>query len=163
MAGINVYNPDDEFANDWSDYVLGNKPLYSTSPVTGGLYSGLSKQDLMDLHNMRNSFSYTDANGDTQYNWGNIASAGLGGLQALTGLANTYGFFRNLGLAKKQFDLQKANMNRNIKNQAQLINNQLESHGNIAMGLAGTNLSASDRAAMSDRIKSGYVDGSSIG
>lgn len=49
----------------------------------------------------------------------------LGGVQALTGVANAYLGYKNYGLAKDQLAENQKQFNLNFNNQAQLTNNQL--------------------------------------
>lgn len=101
---------------------------------------------------------------------GNLASIGLGGLQAYTGLQSLGLGKKALGLAKNQFAFEKGLANRNLANQAKTINNAYDASAQVAAGLIGgkdatgryttTNQEIIDKYASSAKDK--YVDGSAI-
>ena len=73
-------------------------------------------------------------------NWGNIAGmvgAGAGILQGLGGLASAYTAYKGLQLAKDQFRYQKDLANRNLANQAKIINNSYDNAAQVAAGMIG--------------------------
>jgi hypothetical protein len=72
-------------------------------------------------------------------NWANNISAGADVFKGVAGLANAYTGWKNYELAKKQFNAEKAFANRNLANNAKLINQQLGAQANAASytGLAG--------------------------
>ena len=73
-------------------------------------------------------------------NWGNTASmigAGAGILQGLGGLASAYTAYKGLQLAKDQFRYQKGLANRNLANQAKIINNSYDNAAQVAAGMIG--------------------------
>lgn len=73
-------------------------------------------------------------------NWGNIAGmvgAGAGVLQGLGGLASAYTAYKGLQLAKDQFKYQKGLANRNLANQAKIINNSYDNAAQVAAGMIG--------------------------
>lgn len=88
---------------------------------------------------------------------------GLQGLQALSGLANAYTGYKNYGLAKDMFGFEKAATNRNIANQAQLVNNEIQNAGEVGMGLAGNTMDANARAARQAQLNTMKVSGSPVG
>lgn len=88
---------------------------------------------------------------------------GLQGIQALTGLANAYVGYKGLGLAKDQFNFQKSAANRDIANQAKLINESRLNSGNVGLALAGNTMSEGQKQAARNKIATGNVDGSRIG
>lgn len=98
-------------------------------------------------------------------------SYGLAGLQALSGLANAYIGYKNYKLARDQFGFEKAAMNRNIANQAKVINNTYDNAAQVAAGMIGardsagnygmTNQEVVDRYAANAEKK--HVDGSKVG
>ena len=109
----------------------------------------------------------TGANGMT---WQQGLGYGLAGLQALTGLANAFIGYKNYKLAKKQFGFEKEVMNRNIANQAKIINNTYDNAAQVAAGMIGardnagnyglTNQEVVDRYAANAEKK--HVDGSRV-
>lgn len=62
---------------------------------------------------------------------------GFQGLQALSGLANAYTGFKNFQLAQDAFNYQKAYANRNLANQAKIINNTYDNAAQVAAGMLG--------------------------
>ena len=73
-------------------------------------------------------------------NWGNVAGmvgAGAGVLQGLGGLASAYTAYKGLQLAKDQFKYQKGLANRNLANQAKIINNSYDNAAQVAAGMIG--------------------------
>lgn len=103
--------------------------------------------------------------------WGGILG-GIGlGFQGLSGLANAYLGYKNYELAQKEFNFQKGLANRNLANQAKLINNQYDNAAQVAAGMIGgtdsrgnyglTRQDVVDRYAANARKR--YVDGSYIG
>lgn len=99
--------------------------------------------------------------------WQQGLGYGLAGLQALSGLANAFLGYKNYKLAKQQFGFEKAAMNRNIANQAKVINNAYDNAAQVAAGmsldssygLARENL-AKQYAADAEKK---HVDGSRVG
>lgn len=100
-------------------------------------------------------------------NMGNI----MNGLNAGLGILGAYNAFQNRYLAQDQLDLQKDYYNRNIANQAQLINNQIGARARIAAAMQGNrdiygNAIASTqetRDKYERDARKRYVNGSSIG
>lgn len=67
-------------------------------------------------------------------NYAEGISAGIG---AVGGLMNAFTGYKNYKLAKKEFAFTKALANRNLANQAKMINNSYDASGQLAAGLAG--------------------------
>ena len=97
--------------------------------------------------------------------------AGIGmGIQGLSGLANAYMGYKNYLLAKDQFNYQKGLANRNLANQAKVINNAYDNAAQVAAGMIGgkdssgnygmTNTDIVNR--YSNKAKEQHVDGSAI-
>lgn len=94
----------------------------------------------------------------------------FGGVQALAGLANAYLGYKNYQLAKQQFGFQKGLANRNLANQAKIINNAYDNAAQVAAGMVGsrdsygnygmTNQAIVDKYAA--KAKEKHVDGSAI-
>ena len=59
------------------------------------------------------------------------------GIQGLSGLANAYMGYKNYLLAKDQFNYQKGLANRNLANQAKIINNTYDTAAQVAAGMIG--------------------------
>lgn len=85
------------------------------------------------------------------------------GVQALAGLANAYMGYKNYGLAKDQFNFTKAAANRDVANQARLINNEIQNAGEVGMGLAGNTMDPNARAQRQAQLDAMKVSGAPIG
>jgi hypothetical protein len=111
--------------------------------------------------------------------WGNVAGyvgAGAGVLQGLSGLTNAYMGYKNYKLAKEQFGFQKGLVNRNLANQAKVINNTYDNAAQVAAGMIGGgsynpatdsqgNYGMTDQAVVdryAEKAKEKHVDGSPI-
>lgn len=110
-------------------------------------------------------------NGFSFGNLGQIASVGAGILQGLAGLRQAQIAEKQLGLAKEQFGFQKGLANRNIANQAKMINNQYDNAAQVAAGMIGSR-NADGTYGMTDQAivnqyannaRSKHVDGSAVG
>ena len=97
--------------------------------------------------------------------------AGIGmGIQGLSGLANAYMGYKNYGLAKDQFNFQKGLANRNLANQAKVINNAYDNAAQVAAGMIGGRDSFGNYGMTStdivnkysNKAKEQHVDGSAI-
>ena len=112
-------------------------------------------------------------------NWGDVAGmvgAGAGVLQGLGGLANAYTAYKGLQLAKDQFKYQKGLANRNLANQAKIINNSYDNAAQVAAGMIGGgsynpdtdsqgNYGMTDQAIIdryAQKAKEKHVDGSPV-
>ena len=106
-------------------------------------------------------------------NWGNVAGmvgAGAGVLQGLGGLASAYTAYKGLQLAEDQFKYQKGLANRNLANQAKVINNSYDNAAQVAAGMIGGkdvsgNYGFTNQAIVDDyakKAKEKHVDGSAI-
>lgn len=93
-----------------------------------------------------------------------------GGLQGLSGLAQAFVGMKNYELAQQQFKYQKGLANRNLANQAKIINNTYDNAAQVAAGMigskdAGGNYGFTDQAIVDDyakKAKEKHVDGSAI-
>ena len=109
--------------------------------------------------------------GANSMTWQQGLGYGLAGLQALTGLANAFIGYKNYKLAKKQFGFEKEVMNRNIANQAKIINNTYNNAAQVAAGMIGAKDSAGNYGMTSQDVVDRYaanaekkhVDGSRVG
>ena len=112
-------------------------------------------------------------------NWGDVAGmvgAGAGVLQGLGGLASAYTAYKGLQLAKDQFKYQKGLANRNLANQAKVINNSYDNAAQVAAGMIGGgsynpatdsqgNYGMTDQAIVdryAQKAKEQHVDGSPV-
>ena len=93
-----------------------------------------------------------------------------GGLQGLSGLAQAFVGMKNYELAQQQFKYQKGLANRNLANQAKIINNTYDNAAQVAAGMiggkdVGGNYGFTDQAIVDDyakKAKEKHVDGSAI-
>ena len=82
-----------------------------------------------------------------------LANTAFQGLQAGVGLMNAFTGLDALNQAKKQFKFEKALAERNLANQAQLVNNYIGSSANVAAGLSAIpTLGSAYNADMRDRF-----------
>ena len=92
------------------------------------------------------------------------------GLQGLSGLAQAFVGMKNYELAQQQFKYQKGLANRNLANQAKIINNTYDNAAQVAAGMLGGkdvsgNYGFTDQAIVNDyanKAKEKHVDGSAI-
>ena len=104
-----------------------------------------------------------------QKNANGLAGIGMG-IQGLSGLANAYMGYKNYLLAKDQFNYQKGLANRNLANQAKIINNTYDTAAQVAAGMIGGRdnsgnygMTSSDIVnKYSNKAKEQHVDGSAI-
>jgi hypothetical protein len=128
------------------------------------MYSNLQADPKSTLYNPTQSNSGFGLNTETL---GTVFS----GLNALSGLANAYLGFKNYSLAKKQFGFEKAAINRNIANQAKIINNAYDNAAQVAAGMVGGrdaqgNFGYTDPAIVERYAKKAeekHVDGNKVG
>ena len=135
----------------------------STDGVSAGFDSDLGQSYTT---NPDGSVIYTSVDNtlpDTNLSSGIDVKTGLAGVQAAAGLAQAYTGLKGLGLAKKQFAFQKAAANRDVANQAKLINESRANSGNVGLALAGNTMSDVQKIAARNKIISNNVDGSAIG
>ena len=93
-----------------------------------------------------------------------------GGLQGLSGLAQAFVGMKNYELAQQQFKYQKGLANRNLANQAKIINNTYDNTAQVAAGMIGSkdvsgNYGFTNQAIVDDytkKAKEKHVDGSAI-
>ena len=92
------------------------------------------------------------------------------GLQGLSGLAQAFVGMKNYELAQQQFKYQKGLANRNLANQAKIINNTYDNAAQVAAGMIGGkdvsgNYGFTNQAIVDDyakKAKEKHVDGSPI-
>ena len=93
-----------------------------------------------------------------------------GGLQGLSGLAQAFVGMKNYELAQQQFKYQKGLANRNLANQAKIINNTYDNAAQVAAGMIGGkdvsgNYGFTNQVIVDDyakKAKEKHVDGSAI-
>ena len=102
--------------------------------------------------------------------------AGADILQGISGLAGAYMGYKNYKLAKEQFGFQKGLANRNLANQAKVINNSYDNAAQVAAGMIGGgsynpstdsqgNYGMTDQAIIdryAQKAKEQHVDGSPV-
>jgi hypothetical protein len=160
---------------------LAGGSFFSTPTVTTPTVKGLSLNPVR-VTNQDGTWGMNFFGGNTTTPTAPQTNSGFGlntetlgtvfsGLNALSGLANAYLGFKNYSLAKKQFGFEKAAINRNIANQAKIINNTYDNAAQVAAGMIGgrdsagnygmTNQEVVDRYAANAEKK--HVDGSKVG
>ena len=93
-----------------------------------------------------------------------IAAIGSGIMSGITGFQSLGMANKNLSLAKKQFNFQKGLANRNLANQAKIINNTYDSAASVNAAQAGK-FGMVDQAVVdkyAQVAKEKHVDGSAI-
>lgn len=140
---------------------------------------GIPRISYTDYDNMYNNLQadskstlYSPTQNNTRFGW-NTETLGtvFSGLNALSGLANAFLGYKNYKLAKDQFGFEKAAINRNIANQAKIINNTYNNAAQVAAGMVGGidsqgNFGYTDPAIVERYAKKAeekHVDGSRIG
>lgn len=102
----------------------------------------------------------------------NDTLSGIGlGLQGLSGLASAYLGYKNYQLAQDQFKFQKGLANRNLANQAKMINNTYDNAAQVAAGMVGSKDNSGRYGftrqdiidSYANNAKQKYVNGSPIG
>ena len=135
-----------------------------------GFSNGYDGADSMygDIANTNTSTPSTSSSG-FGFNTGTLGVV-TGGLQGLSGLAQAFVGMKNYELAQQQFKYQKGLANRNLANQAKIINNTYDNAAQVAAGMIGGkdasgNYGFTDQAIVDDyakKAKEKHVDGSAI-
>ena len=132
-------------------------------------------QGLRGLTNDGRAFEFGNSNKGLSNAAGYIG-AGANILQGISGLANAYMGYNNYKLAKEQFGFQKGLANRNLANQAKVINNSYDDAAQVAAGMIGGgsynpatdsqgNYGMTDQAIIdryAQKAKEQHVDGSPV-
>jgi len=107
-----------------------------------------------------NTSNTTDTNigNTTAENW----KAGASAVGAVAGIANAWLGYKNYKLAEKQFRYQKDLTNRNLENQALVINEQLDRRTAVGNSLAGRTLTEEQKQDRIAATNKRHVDGSAI-
>ena len=147
-------------------------------PYMNGLANTIVASDLINTKKLAgNGFVDINSAGNNGSGSGGFFAdiGGLGGvagiLQGLSGLAGAYSAYKGLGLAKDQFAFEKGLANRNLANQAKIINTGYDNAAQVAAGMIGGqdaqgNYGFTDPAIVeryAQAAKDKYVDGSPIG
>ena len=132
--------------------------------------SGYKGVDSM-YEDIANTNTSTPSTSSSELGW-NTGTFGAvaGGLQGLSGLAQAFVGMKNYELAQQQFKYQKGLANRNLANQAKIINNTYDNAAQVAAGMIGGkdargNYGFTDQAIVDDyakKAKEKHVDGSPI-
>ena len=94
-------------------------------------------RDAIDYDRINEIINQSDNGGFGFNNIGSLLSAGTGIMQGITGLGGLSMAKKNYKLAKKQFGFQKGLANRNLLNQAKIINNSYDNAAQVAAGMIG--------------------------
>ena len=171
------FNKINSFTRNGETFTRVLKDGQATDMFESGNGVRLSQSDIFNQPTfLSDQYSFLDENGNVLGTLNNQSwlSQNLGtiwnGLQTGLGIVGAYNAFQNRQLFEDQLDAQKAFWNRNIANQAKMINNEYDSHARIAAaqegsynnGVVGT---TSDGVAQEymNRAKQKHVDGSPIG
>lgn len=127
-------------------------------------------RDAIDYNRINEINSQSNNGGFGFNNIGSLLSAGTGIMQGITGLGGLSMAKKNYKLAKKQFGFQKGLANRNLLNQAKIINNSYDNAAQVAAGMIGSrNADGSFGMTSQDivnkytnRAKEKHVDGSPV-
>lgn len=135
-----------------------------------GSFNGYGDADSMygDIANTNVPTPSTSSSG-FGFNTGTLGVV-TGGLQGLSGLAQAFVGMKNYELAQQQFKYQKGLANRNLANQAKIINNTYDNAAQVAAGMIGGkdvsgNYGFTNQAIVDDyakKAKEKHVDGSAI-
>ena len=164
LYGYNFFNG--------SNYTTPNYGLksYTSNNINSGDFWDFNNNFGNMNNGLANYNSDSNSNG-TDIGWNTQTLAGIaGGLEALSGLANAYMGYKNYGLAKDQFNYQKGLANRNLANQAKVINNAYDNAAQVAAGMIGGRDSSGNYGMTStdivnkysNKAKEQHVDGSAI-
>ena len=135
-----------------------------------GSFNGYGGADSMygDIANTNVPTPSTSSSG-FGFNTGTLGVV-TGGLQGLSGLAQAFVGMKNYELAQQQFKYQKGLANRNLANQAKIINSTYDNAAQVAAGMIGGkdvsgNYGFTNQAIVDDyakKAKEKHVDGSAI-
>ncbi len=135
-----------------------------------GSFNGYSGADNM-YGDMANTDVPTPSTSSSGFGF-NTGTLGVvtGGLQGLSGLAQAFVGMKNYELAQQQFKYQKGLANRNLANQAKIINSTYDNAAQVAAGMIGGkdvsgNYGFTNQAIVDDyakKAKEKHVDGSAI-
>ena len=159
MAGLaNLTNSSSMFGGiDDSNSMFGSSSGYNG---VDSMYGDIANTDVPTPSTSSSGFGF------------NTGTLGVvtGGLQGLSGLAQAFVGMKNYELAQQQFKYQKGLANRNLANQAKIINNTYDNAAQVAAGMIGGkdvsgNYGFTNQAIVDDyakKAKEKHVDGSAI-
>lgn len=164
------YSPAELSSNGLAGYGVSSNSSYN-NPNFAFAYNDGGNSNLTLGNLVTNTTPVTNNNGNTFLGLTGSTWQGIGaGLQGLSGLASAYMGLQNYNLAKQQFNFQKNLANRNLANQARVINNTYDNAAQVAAGMIGgtdangrygtTSQATVDRYAQ--RARNQHVDGSAI-
>jgi len=150
-------------------------PMTNQPTTTAPVYAG-SNQNFIDFQtkniNGTNMLFGVDKNGNRSYAGvlPQQQSAFATGLQtgadvvnAGAAVMNAYTGWKGLGLAEDQFNFSKESTNRDVANQAKIINDEFANRNDVGLALGGGAMTPAEIAASKANVAKKYVDGSSIG
>ena len=158
-----------------ADLTNSGSMFYGINGINGsndmlGSFSWYGGADKMyeDIANTNVSTPSTSSSG-FGFNTGTLGAV-TSGLQGLSGLAQAFVGMKNYELAQQQFKYQKGLANRNLANQAKIINNTYDNAAQVAAGMIGGkdvsgNYGFTNQAIVDDyakKAKEKHVDGSAI-
>ena len=159
MAGLaNLTNSSSMFGGiDDSNGMFGSFNGYGGAD---SMYGDIANTDVPTPSTSSSGFGFNTGT------FGAVAS----GLQGLSGLAQAFVGMKNYELAQQQFKYQKGLANRNLANQAKIINNTYDNAAQVAAGMIGGkdvsgNYGFTNQAIVDDyakKAKEKHVDGSAI-
>ena len=159
MAGLaNLTNSSSMFGGiDDSNSMFGSSSGYNG---VDSMYGDIANTDVPTPSTSSSGFGF---------NTGTLGAV-AGGLQGLSGLAQAFVGMKNYELAQQQFKYQKGLANRNLANQAKIINNTYDNAAQVAAGMIGGkdvsgNYGFTNQAIVDDyakKAKEKHVDGSAI-
>ena len=145
--GLNGYTPQELQTIQSS---LGLTPDYISNIMQnpyiqayGGLYNMNNSMDRTAYEYAKRYYGDMDWNNNQNTNnsglagWANLVGAGSGIMSGIAGIGNMINSFNAMDLARDQYNFQKRLANRNIANQAKIINNTYDNAANVATALSG--------------------------
>ena len=152
-----------------------NTPLSSTfvGPTSTSNVVGKAANSIGNLNLNGNGNSWLNTlfgNNGVMGGLGQLGGLASGLMQAYTGMQQLGLANKALGLAKQQFGFQKALANRNLANQAKIINNTYDNAAQVAAGMVGGqdasgNYGFTDPTVVNqyaNRARNQHVNGSAI-
>ena len=131
-----------------------NPVLSGSVPGTVSGIAGQIRNGISNLNGTSSGWNWLGNNG--------IIPVGLAGLQTLGGLLDWQLGMQNYNLAKDAFEFQSALANRNLANQAKLINNRYDTAATVGAQLSGYDYDKA-LASQQNQANKQHVDGSYIG